>query len=83
MLELWKEALDEGKSVGAIFMDLFKAFVTLNHDLLIAKHEARGFSKILLITCKVTDAIVYKEKMGIIISVYGKIFLLVFHKDLY
>ena len=30
------EALDKGKSVSAIFMDLFKAFDTLDHDLLIA-----------------------------------------------
>ena len=37
MVELWKEALDKGKSVGVIFMDLSKAFDTLNHNLLIAK----------------------------------------------
>ena len=37
MLELWKEALDKGYSVAGIFMDLPKAFNTLNHDLLIAE----------------------------------------------
>ena len=72
MLQPSKEALDKGKSVGAIFMDLSKAFDALNHDLLIAKT-----------TFKVIYAIVYEKQMWIIISVYGKIFLLVFHKDLY
>ena len=45
MLELWKEALDKGNSVGAIFMDLSEAFEILNHDLLIAKLQAYGFSE--------------------------------------
>ena len=42
-LELWKEALDKDMSVGAIFVDLSKAFDSLNHNV-IAKLEAYGFS---------------------------------------
>ena len=45
MLELWKEVLDDGKSVGAIFMGLSKAFDTLNLELLTAKLKAYRFSK--------------------------------------
>ena len=60
MLELWKEALDKGKSVGVIFMDLSKVFDNLNHDLLIAKLFTVS-PKILLITFKVTYAIVYRD----------------------
>ena len=39
MLEKWKEVLDKGNFVDTIFMDLSKAFDTLNHDLQIAKLE--------------------------------------------
>ena len=44
MLENFKEVLDKGNSVSGIYMDLSKAFNTLNHDLLIAKLEAYGYS---------------------------------------
>ena len=40
MLEKWKSTLDKGKHVGAVFMDLSKAFDTRNRDLLIANLEA-------------------------------------------
>ena len=40
----WKEALDKGNFVDAIFIDHSKAFNTLNHGLLIAKLETYGFS---------------------------------------
>ena len=44
MLERWKKTLDKGGYICAIFMDLLKAFDTLNHKLLIVKLVAYGFS---------------------------------------
>ena len=49
MLEVWKKALDSKNSAGAVLTDLSKAFDCINHELLIAKLDAYGFSKEALI----------------------------------
>ena len=43
MLEKWKNTLEKGDFVCAMFMDLTKVFDTMNDDLLIAKFGANGF----------------------------------------
>ena len=34
MIQNWKKQLDSGEKVGVVFMDLSKAFDTINHSLL-------------------------------------------------
>ena len=38
MIENWKTQLNKGNRIGVVFMDLFKAFNTLNHNLLVAQN---------------------------------------------
>ena len=42
LVEEWRERLDNNYIVGAILMDLFKAFDYISHDLIIAKLAAYG-----------------------------------------
>ena len=42
MLERWKQAID--KYISLMYMDLSKGFDTINHDFLLAKLRAYGFS---------------------------------------
>ena len=44
MFEKWKSGIDNGAYVSVLFMDLSKAFDTINHDLMLAKLKAYGFS---------------------------------------
>ena len=43
MIEKWKTTVNKKLKVGALFMDLLKAFDTLDHSLLLAKLSAYGF----------------------------------------
>ena len=45
LLEKWKKVLDQKGYAAAILMDLSKAFDTINHEMLIAKLSAYGFSR--------------------------------------
>ena len=45
LIEKWKKALDNKDFGGAVLMDLFKAFDTINRDLPIAKLHGYSFDK--------------------------------------
>ena len=44
LIEKWKKILEDKGFGGVVLMDLSKAFNILNHELLIAKLHAYGFS---------------------------------------
>ena len=48
LIEEWKFSLEKSKHVGAVLMDLSKAFDCLPKDLLIAKLEAYGLNPLAL-----------------------------------
>ena len=44
MLEKWKRSVDNNKMFGALLTDLWKVFDCLDHELLMARLNAYGFS---------------------------------------
>ena len=52
LIDKLKSSLDKHECAGAVLMDLSKAFYCLNHDLLLAKLHAYGFSKTYLALIK-------------------------------
>ncbi len=45
MTEDWRECLDSHKCIGALMIDLSKAFYTINHEKLLSKLKQYGFSE--------------------------------------
>ena len=82
MLEKWKRGIDNEGYVSAIFLDHSKSFDTINHDLMLAKLKAYGFSTNVL-NLMHSYLKNRKQKVQLITSLVQKEMLLLgFHKDL-
>ena len=74
LIERWKKQLDNNGYAGAILMDLSKAFDTINHDLLIAKLHAYGFSsEALQIVCSYLSNRFQRVKINQTFSAWNKL----------
>ena len=68
MIEKWKRALDENMKLGAIFMDLSKAFDALNRRLLLTKLQVYGFQPIAPKQLENLQVVFKRKKSAIIIA---------------
>ena len=71
ILKNWKSKLGKSFRIGAIFMNLSKAFNTLNNDPLLGKLNAHGFSKFSITYIKSYLTIELKELILMTSLVHG------------
>ena len=77
----WLKAIDEGKYSGAVFLDLAKAFDTVNHSILCTKLSYYGLESHHLTCYAAIYLIVSSEFCFVVSSLSGVLFLLVYPRD--
>ena len=81
LIERWKFCLDKQGFAGALLMDLFKAFDTINHELLIAKLHSYRFSTDALVVLSSYLQKRWQELRSIQLPVLRLTYFKEFHKD--